>query len=150
MSMELQKGIDHVGITIVFACHDGEGNFLLAKRSSNCRDEHGTWDPGAGGLELHDTVLDTLHKEIAEEYCTSVLNHEFLGFRDVRREQNGKQTHWVALDFKVLVDRNKVRNGEPHKFDEIGWFRLGEFPTPFHSQFPRFLKKYAAPLAQGT
>ena len=27
-----------------------------------------------------------------------------------------KKTHWVALDFKVKVDRGKARNGEPHKF----------------------------------
>ena len=75
-----------------------------------------------------------------EEYCTDVIEYEFLGFRDVHREHNGKKTHWISLDFKVLVDRNKVGNGEPHKFEAVEWFTLNNLPTPLHSQFPTFLK----------
>lgn len=138
----MRKGIDYIGNCVVFACHDGEGNYLLSKRSPNCRDEHGTWDPGGGGIETHDTVLDTLAKEIGEEYCTDVLEYEFLGYRDVHREHEGEKTHWIALDFKVRIDRSKVQNGEPHKLEEIRWFRLDDLPTPLHSQFPHFLEKY--------
>lgn len=138
----MRKGEDYTGVTIVFACHDGEGNFLLSKRGTASRDEHGTWDPGGGGLELHDTVENTLRKEIAEEYCTDVLGYEFLGYRDVHREHEGKKTHWIALDFKVLVDRSKASNGEPHKLDAVEWFRLDNLPTPLHSQFPHFLDLY--------
>ncbi len=143
----MKKGVDHVGVTVVFLCHDGASNVLLAKRSAKCRDEHGTWDPGGGGLELGDTVEGTLRKEIREEYCTDVLNAEFLGYRDVHRVHNGEKTHWIALDFKVLVDRTHVRNGEPHKFDELGWFTLDTLPSPMHSQWPAFLAKYADRLA---
>jgi ADP-ribose pyrophosphatase YjhB (NUDIX family) len=138
----MKKGEDFTGITIVFHCHDGNGNFLLSKRSVNCRDEIGTWDPGGGGLELHDSVEGTLKKEILEEYCTDIIEHEFLGFRDVHREHDGIRTHWLALDFKVLVDKEKVKNGEPHKFDEIGWFTLDTLPAPLHSQYPNFLSLY--------
>jgi 8-oxo-dGTP pyrophosphatase MutT (NUDIX family) len=138
----MKKGEDFTGVSIVFTCHDGKGNYLLAKRGTNCRDEHGTWDPGGGGLEFGDSVEATLRKEIAEEYGADVLAYEFLGFRDVHREQNGRKTHWVALDFKVLVDPAKVKNGEPHKLDEIGWFRLDTLPAPLHSQYPKFLELY--------
>jgi 8-oxo-dGTP pyrophosphatase MutT (NUDIX family) len=138
----MRKGIDFIGNTVVFACHDGEGNYLLSKRGENCRDEQGTWDPGGGGVELHDTVESTLRKEVQEEYCTDVLDFEFLGFRDVHRVSNGNPTHWIALDFKVRIDPSKVKNGEPHKLDEIGWFRLDSLPSPLHSQFPNFLQLY--------
>jgi len=138
----MNKGEDFTGVTIVYFCHDGKGNFLLSKRSNNCRDEHGCWDPGGGGLEHGDTVEGTLRKEITEEYCTDVLEHEFLGYRDVHREHNGKKTHWVALDFKVLVDPSKVKNGEPHKFDAVEWFTVDNLPEPIHSQFPMFLELY--------
>lgn len=138
----MQKGLDFTGITIVFFCHDGNGNFLLSKRGRNARDEHGTWDPGGGALEFDENVVDALRKEISEEYCTDVLEYDFLGFRDVHREVGGKKTHWLALDFRVLVDRSKAKNGEPHKLDEIGWFRLDCLPEPIHSQFPNFLKLY--------
>jgi ADP-ribose pyrophosphatase YjhB (NUDIX family) len=138
----MKKGEDYTGVTIVYLCHDGQGNVLLAKRSTNCRDEHGTWDCGGGGLEFLDTVENTLKKEITEEYSTDVLDYEFLGYRDVHRENNGKKTHWIALDFKVLVDKDKVKNGEPHKFDAVEWFRLDKLPSPLHSQLPNFLKLY--------
>ena len=138
----MDKGKDYTGISVVFLCHDGKGNILLSKRSTKCRDEHGTWDPGGGGLEFGDTVENTLKKEIAEEYCTDVLDFEFLGYRDVHREHDGRKTHWLALDFKVLIDRNKVKNGEPHKLEAVEWFTLDNLPSPTHSQFPNFLKLY--------
>lgn len=146
MLADMKKGQDYTGVTIVYLCHDGQGNVLLNKRSANCRDEHGAWDPGGGGLEFGDKVEETLRKEIAEEYCTDVLDFEFLGYRDVHREHDGNKTHWIALDFKVLVDKDKVKNGEPHKFDEVSWFKWSELPEPMHSQFPAFLKFYADKL----
>lgn len=144
MMTGMKKGEDYTGISVVYLCHDGQGNFLLAKRSTNCRDEHGVWDCGGGGLEVGDTVLGTLQKEIKEEYCAHIHSSAFLGYRDVHREHNGKKTHWVALDFLVHVDRATVANGEPHKFDEIGWFTLDAFPEPLHSQLPHFLDLYRA------
>jgi 8-oxo-dGTP diphosphatase len=142
----MKKGEDFTGVTIVYLCHDGKGNILLNKRSKNCHDEHGCWDPGGGGLEYGHTVEATLRKEIAEEYCTDVLDHEFLGYRDVHREHNDKKTLWIALDFKVLVDPIKTKNGEPHKFDTIEWFTLDALPKPLHSQFPNFLALYQGRL----
>lgn len=138
----MKKGTDYTGISVVYFCHDGNGNFLMSKRSNNCRDEHGCWDPGGGGLEFDDTVLNTLKKEIAEEYCTDILNYEFLGYRDVHRKHQGQNTHWLALDFKVLIDKDKVKNGEPHKFDDVKWFRLDALPDKLHSQMPNFIKLY--------
>jgi 8-oxo-dGTP diphosphatase len=136
----MKKGIDYTGITVVYLCHDGKGNVLLNKRGANCRDENGVWDPGGGGLEFGLTIEQTLRKEIMEEYCTDVLDHRFLGYMDVFREQKGVNTHWLAMCFKVLVDKDKVKNGEPHKFDEIKWFPFSKLPTPMHSQMPKFLR----------
>lgn len=123
-----------MGVTLSFFCHDGKGNFVLTKRSNNCRDEHGRWDFGGGGLDLHETVENQLRTEIREELCAEILEFEFLGYRDVDREHEGIKTHWVSLDFKALVDPAEVKNGEPHKFDEIGWYRLENLPSPLHSQ----------------
>ena len=138
----MQKGIDYIGNSVVYFCHDGKGNVLLAKRSENARDEKGKWDIGGGGVEFGDTAINTLKKEFSEEYCTDVLGYEFLGYRDVHREHEGKKTHWIVLDFKVLVDKKKVKIGEMHKFDDLGWFTLKNLPNPIHSQLPTFLEKY--------
>ncbi len=142
----MKKGVDYPGVTVVFICHDGNGEYVLSKRSVNCRDEHGRWDCGGGGLELHDSIIGTLEKEIKEELGSTVLAYEFLGYRDVHREHEGDRTHWVALDFKVQVDRASVRNAEPHKFDDVAWFPLAGFPEPLHSQFPNFLELYRSRL----
>ncbi|MHB1086646.1 MAG: NUDIX domain-containing protein [Minisyncoccota bacterium] len=144
----MKKGEDFIGITVSFLCHDGRGNVLLSKRGKNARDEHGRWDCGGGGVEFGDTVETTLGKEIQEEYCTSVLSAEFLGFRDVFREKDGRKTHWVSLDYLVLVDAKKWGNGEPHKLEEVRWFPFTHLPDPMHSQWPMFLEQYASKLIQ--
>ncbi len=141
-SIYLKKGIDYPGVSIVFLCHDGQGHVLLNKRSQNCRDEHHRWDCGGGSLEFADSVVETLKREIAEEYGTDIVDYEFLGYRDVHRVHQGLKTHWITLDFKVLVDKTKAKNGEPHKFEEVKWFLFNKLPSPLHSQFPFFLEKY--------
>ena len=140
------KGIDFIGNSVVYFCHDGKGKFLMHQRSKQARDEHGAWDIGAGGIELGDGVEETLIKEIQEEYGAIVISYEFLGYRDIRRQEKGVKTQWLALDFKVLVDPKTVINGEPHKFDAVGWFTLSSLPSPVHSQLPIFLEKYKEKL----
>ncbi|PIR96620.1 MAG: RNA pyrophosphohydrolase [Candidatus Doudnabacteria bacterium CG10_big_fil_rev_8_21_14_0_10_42_18] len=142
------KGQDYVGVSVVYFCHDGKGRFVMAKRSEQARDENGRWDIGAGGVDVHDSVEKTLRKEIKEEYCADALNFKFLGFRDVHRLHSGKDTHWIALDYKVLVDPAQVKIGEPHKFTEIKWFTLENIPAnnEIHSQLPDFLEKYKGKL----
>ena len=142
MEDQLRKGETYTGVTVCYACHDGEGNFVFPKRGERCRDEHGVWDAGGGGVDFGISVEETLRKEIKEEYCTDAISHEFLGYRDLFRDQGGKKTHWVTLDFKVLVDPLKVSNGEPHKFDDVAWFRLDRLPTLMHSGWPAFFGKY--------
>jgi 8-oxo-dGTP diphosphatase len=129
---------------VVFFCHDGNGNYLISKRSQNCRDEQGSWDGGGGGLKFGEKIEDAVRREIREEYCTVPTELEFMGYRDVFREQDGVQTHWVAFDFRVLVDPLAVKIGEPHKCDGLKWLTLEEiknFREPVHSQFHTFLAK---------
>jgi 8-oxo-dGTP diphosphatase len=142
----MEKGIDFIGVTTVYFCHDGNGKFVMAKRSQQARDEHGRWDIGGGGLEFGETVEERLRQEIREEYCTEILDFEFLGFRDVHRQHQGKPTHWISLDFKVRVDPEKVKIGEPHKFEAIDWFTLDRLPDNLHSQLPYFFEKYKSQL----
>ncbi len=143
-----KQGEEFVGVGVIYFCHDGKGNFIMAKRSENARDEHGRWDIGGGGLDFDISVEDTLRKEIKEEYCTDVKSYEFMGYRDVFRENNGKKTHWVTLDFKVLIDAKKVKLGEPDKFTDLQWFRLESLPKDLHSQLPHFIEIYKDKLAK--
>ena len=149
MPNKLIKGIDHIGVCIVFLCHDGQGNLVMNRRSINARDEHGTWDIGGGGLRFGETAEQCLAREIKEEYCADIEKYDFLGYRDVHREHEGKSTHWIALDFIVQIDRSQVAIGDPEKMDEIAWFSLENLPpdNERHSQAPDFWQRYLQKLS---
>ena len=57
------------------------------------------------------------------------------GARYFYRTIDGVKTHWVAIPFFVKVDPRVVKNNEPHKIEEIGWFTIDNLPEPLHSGF---------------
>lgn len=136
------KGKSFVGVATPIFCHDGKGKFFMAKRSRNCRDEHGRWDIGSGGLKHGQTAEENAIREAKEEYDANVKKIEFLGYRDVFRTQDGHQTHWLSLDFALLIHPASMRNNEPNNFDEVGWFTMDNLPSPLHSQQKIFFEKY--------
>ncbi|MBM3256760.1 MAG: NUDIX hydrolase [Candidatus Liptonbacteria bacterium] len=138
----MRSGVDYIAVGIAFACHDGKGNYLWTKRSNKCRDEHGTWCFPGGGVEFGESLEETVRRETKEEYGAEALQIEFMGVREVRREHEGKPTHWMMFDYKVLVSPAEVKNLEPDMADELAWFKLTESPAPLHSQVPVFLGKY--------
>ncbi len=135
-------GIDYIGITTPFYCNDGRGNFLLHKRSKNCRDERGHWDPGGGQLEFGQTLKESVLREVKEEYGCQGKIQEALPAHSILRKDNRKITHWVAAPFFVLVDKKFVKINEPDKIDEIGWFKLNNLPRPLHTGFSGTLKRF--------
>ncbi len=138
----MKPGIDYIGITTPFYCNDGKGNFLFHKRSKNCRDEQGKWDCGGGQVEFGETFEEAVLREIKEEFnCVGTIQ-ESLPVHTIFRTHEGKPTHWVAISFFVLVNREDVTVMEPHKVDDIGWFRLDNLPSPLHSGFAHTFKTY--------
>lgn len=137
------KGISFVGVSTVFLCHDGKGEIFLAKRSKNSRDEHGCWTPGAGGLKHGQSLEQNIRRELKEENDAEALKIDFLGYTDVfRKLDDGTPTHWLAMDFAVLVDPTQMKINEPDMFDDFGWYTLNNLPAPLHSQFDMFIQKY--------
>lgn len=132
---ELKKGVDFIGVTCVFYCHDNQGRLLMHKRSKNCRDEQGNWDVGGGSLEFGEEFEQGVKREIMEEYCCEVKKLKYIQTINVIRQNNGTQTHWIALLFTALVDPKSVKIGEPDAMDEIGWFTEDSLPSPLHSKF---------------
>jgi 8-oxo-dGTP diphosphatase len=132
---DARRGIDFIGVTCAFLCHDGKGKLLMHKRSKNCRDEHGHWDNGAGALEIGESVEEAVRREVREEYGAEILDLKFTGYLDLHRKlDDGTPTHWICLMHAAKVDSKSVINNEPFKIDQIGWFELDKLPTPLHSQ----------------
>lgn len=137
------KGVSFVGVGTVFFCHDGKGKFLMSKRSQKCRDEQGRWEIAGGGLKWGLTAEENIKKEVKEEFGAETLNITFMGYRDVFRElADGTPTHWLMLDYGVLVNPDEVVLAEPDMADELGWFTIDSQPSPLHSQHKIFMNKY--------
>lgn len=132
-------------VSCVFVCHDGRGRVLLARRSAGARDEPGTWDTGAGALEHGETFAAAVAREVREEYGVDPLRTETIGVRNILRGE--PVSHWVAVVHGVEVDPAGVRIGEPHKFDDLGWFPPDALPAPLHSQLPQTLALFSDWLA---
>lgn len=136
--VDLLRGIDHIGVSASFVIHDGHGRVLLQKRGMHARDEQGRWDVGGGAIEFGEPLEEAVRREIAEELLTQPEEIEFLVVYDAHRLlDDSTPTHWIAVMHAVRVDPGKVKIGEPHKIDEIGWFYSHELPSPLHSQFWR-------------
>lgn len=52
----MKKGIDYIGVSVVYFCHDGRGSFVMHKRGPSTRDEHSCRDIGGGGLEFGENI----------------------------------------------------------------------------------------------
>ena len=140
------KGVDYIGVAVVFFCHDGAGNFAMHKRGELCRDERGRWDFGGGGVKVGETLDEALVREINEEYGVAPLRIENLGFDECFREEDKTKSHWLIFRYVVEVPRNLVINNEPEKHEQLGWFTLDNLPSPLHSNLPVELEKYGAEL----
>lgn len=138
---DAQRGIDFIGITCSFLCHDGAGQVLLHKRSKNCRDEHGRWDCGGGAHEFGADIGGTIKREIGEEYGVEPTNLQFIKVYDAHRKlDDGTPTHWLTILYTAKVDPKKAKNNEPYKIDDIGWFMPDNLPSPLHSQLTHTLE----------
>ncbi len=138
----MKIGIDYVGISTPFYCHDGKGNFLFHKRGRDCRDERGHWDTGGGKLDFGLIPEENVLKEVFEEYGCKGEIDECLPVLNIFREQDGIKTHWIALPFFVKVNPEEVKINEQEKIAEIGWFRLDNLPEPLHTGFQLGFAKF--------
>lgn len=133
-------GIDYIGVSTPFYCFDEFGKLLIHRRSHNCRDEQGRWDPGSGRLEFGDDPELNVLRELEEEYGCGGQILEVLPAISVVREE-GLRSHWLAIPFIVRVKHDEVRLNEPLKMLEMGWFDLNNLPHPLSSAFDNYIVK---------
>lgn len=138
----MKPGIDYIGIAVTFICHDGQGNFLMHKRSQGARDEQGCWDFGGGTLEHGEELEAGLQREAREEFGCEMTINEALRPKSVFREQNGVKTHWILFSYITQADPTQVRLNDPTAMEEIGWFKLDALPFPLHSNLRAYLKHH--------
>lgn len=133
----MQSGIDYIGVNVSFVCHDGKGKVLLHLRSDKNRDEHNTWDFGAGQVEFGETLEEAVIREIFEEYgCRALDVKEVVSFTNIRQHA-GVKTHWLTTLFAARVNPTEVRVMEPKKNLRNEWYSIDALPQPLHSAVAR-------------
>jgi 8-oxo-dGTP diphosphatase len=138
----IKPGIDFIGVSVSFFCHDDKDNFLLHKRSDKCRDEKGAWDFGGGQVEFGETLDEAILREVKEEYGVTGEIEKQLPAHSLLRSHERVKTHWLIITFLVKVDRKKVVVSDPEKMLELGWFKLNALPKPLHTGARFTLKRY--------
>jgi len=137
---DARRGIDFIGVSCGFICHDGKRRFVLSKRSINCRDEQGCWEHGSGSHEFGERIEETVKREIEEEYGAEASDIQFLGVVEAHRKlADGRPTHWVNVLYSAKVDPGQVHNNEPYKIEDVEWFTLGTLPSPIKPHIKKSL-----------
>lgn len=144
MNEEVKPGVHYTGISTPFYCNDGNGLFVMHRRSINCRDEQGRWDFGSGSLDFGQEPDFSVLRELREEYGIEGTIQEQLPAHSLLRIVNQVQTHWLIIPYFVLGEVHAARIMEPHKADEIGIFTLNNLPSPLHTGVELTMKKFAS------
>ncbi len=100
-----------------------------------------------GSIKHGHSIEETLERELEEEYGTKLISKKYLDHWEAFRAlDNGTKTHWITFVYVVLIDPKTAKNGEPHKFDEVGWFPYKELPSPLHSLAQPFIDKFGGQI----
>lgn len=122
----MRRGVDYIGVGVGAIIFDAESRVFLAKRGPLARNERNRWEFPGGGVELGETLVHALGREIAEEYGCEIEVLELLDVVDHIIPDEGQ--HWVSPLFICRVKSGTPHIREPHKCEEIGWFSLAEIP----------------------
>ncbi len=103
--------------------------------------------PG-GAIELNETVLDALKREIYEETGINLSNPKLLmilsGEKEIFYYPNGDITHYVDLIFYDKINSEENINPHDKESDSIGFYPLDSLPedNEYLRGTKRILEKY--------
>ncbi len=122
----MKKGIDYIGVGVGGMIFDALGRVFLAKRGRGARNESGRWEFPGGGVEFGEALECALAREVMEEYGITIEVGELLDVVNHVIPVEGQ--HWVSPTFICRLTGGTPVIREPHKCEEIGWFRIDAIP----------------------
>lgn len=130
----LTPGVDYPAVAISFFAHDGNGNFLLFKRTKNKHENEGYWESGGGRLHKNETLEEGLRRELLSTiHCEEVCIDEVLSpVTQIYRNKEGQTVHWIILPHIVKINPNEITVTDEESLEAIGWFELSSLPDPLH------------------
>ncbi len=143
----IRKFIGHdpmlsVGVCVII--ENEEGKILLEKRHDN-----GLFCLPGGAIELHETILEGLRREIMEETGLPLSDPKLFmvlsGDKEVFHYPNGDVTHYVDFIFYDKIEsRNNPIRPQDRESDSIRFYSRDELPKKDRllRGTERILKKY--------
>eukprot|EP01063_Lacrimia_lanifica_P025148 TRINITY_DN3291_c0_g4_i3.p1 TRINITY_DN3291_c0_g4~~TRINITY_DN3291_c0_g4_i3.p1 ORF type:complete len:330 (+),score=63.31 TRINITY_DN3291_c0_g4_i3:43-1032(+) len=133
----LKRGRDYVGVGCGAFVFDDEDRVLLIRRSDNSSIEPGCWARPGGAVELGETCEAALAREMREEVNADIAAPTLT---DVHTQLS---PNWVAVGYtaRLACPVDQVKNMEPNKHPDMGWFALDALPTPLASFVVPILEK---------
>lgn len=108
-------------VSVFAAIFDEQGKILLVKRNYGPK----SWTTPGGGMEAGESVLDTLHREVAEEVYLTIKVDELVGVYSTPHIDD-----LVLLFYAIpLSDRKWTPNEE---LSDMGYFSADDLPSPLH------------------
>ena len=101
-----------------------DGRILLVRRLSD--PEAGCWGLPGGKVDLYETVVAAVEREIREELGIDIKAGRLLCLVDQIDKLRGE--HWFAPVFLVSGFTGEPKIVEPHKHDGLAWFPLDAMP----------------------
>jgi len=115
-------------------------NKVLLQRRFNTGFEDGNYGVPAGHLDGGETVREGCAREIKEEICITIKPEDLKVVHVMHRQAEKDE----RIDFFIVTDKytGEVQNLEPHKCDDLQWFKLNALPNNMVEYVRVALDKY--------
>ncbi|EKE25488.1 MAG: MutT/nudix family protein [uncultured bacterium] len=123
---EMKPGKDYIGVGGGVLIFNDSNEVLLMKRGTKAKNEAGWWSKPGGSVEYGEKASEMAKREIKEELNIDIEITGLLPHTDHIIENEGQ--HWLAINFIGKVVGGELKNMEPHKCEEVRWFKLNEIP----------------------
>ena len=130
--MKNKPNTPKVGVGILLVNDDGK--VLMMQRQGS----HGSgcWSFPGGHLEIGETEFECCKRELKEETNLTLTALTKLSFSNDINEDEG--LHYVTLYFTGEF-RGTLKNMEPEKCKNIGWFSINDLPSPLFGNISKVL-----------
>lgn len=126
MTRSAVPGRDYIGVGGGAIIVNDRNEVLLVRRASNAIIDAGMWSRPGGKIEIGETAINGVEREVFEETNIRVRVTQNLGYTETIAPGNSQ--HWIALSFAARYISGEVKNLEPDKHDEVRWFPLTDLP----------------------
>lgn len=120
----MKPGKDYIGVGVGAFIVNDRNEFLMLLRSKDSKVEPGTWMIPGGKVDFNEKMEDTVKREIMEEIGVELEVVEPIKTND----HIIPGQHWVTTTFLCKIKGGEPVIKEPHKHDDIKWFKMDEMP----------------------